>query len=310
LYEWNDLETALARLMRGLDLIPLWWGKADDMALAYTTLSRILIAQGNQVAAGETVEKAIQLIHASGVFSEARNAVETIQVKTWLAQGNWQAAARWASSIEKGIISGDPFRFENELAQITLSRVYIAQKKLEEAIRLLSRLEESAQSGGRTGRLIEILILKALALRRLGETAQALGTLEESLSLAEPEGYIRIFVDEGSPMEELLRIYSKRRGDSLKAYTDMLSDAFIIPARLQGDSAPPSIKSGILVEPLTGREAEVLQLLADGLSNHEIAERLVLSEGTVKTHAHNLYGKLGAQSRTLAIARAKELKLI
>jgi LuxR family maltose regulon positive regulatory protein len=131
-----------------------------------------------------------------------------------------------------------------------------------------------------------------------------------SLALAEQEGYIRIFVDEGNPMEELLQIYSRRVGDSQKAYVYNLLNAFKIPTGKTGILSASPTQPGFLIEPLTGREAEVLQLLAAGLSNQEIAEKLVLSVGTIKTHTHNLYGKLGVQSRTRALARAKGLNLI
>jgi LuxR family maltose regulon positive regulatory protein len=309
LCEWNDLEAALSHVTQGMAFIPLW-SKADDIALAYITLSRIRQAQGNTTAVEGAIEKGIQLIRTCGVFSEARDAVRTAQVKLWLAQEDTLAVNRWSASLEKGISSGDPIRFECELARITLARVYIAQKKPEEAIRLLACLEESAAANGRTGRLLEILVLKALALHRLGETAQALAVLAKSLALAEQEGYIRIFVDEGKPMDELLQIYSRRVENSLKTYVDNLLNAFKIPTGKTGDLSTSSVQPGLLIEPLTGREAEVLRLLAAGLSNQEIAEKLVLSVGTIKTHTHNLYGKLGVQSRTRAIARAKELNLI
>jgi LuxR family maltose regulon positive regulatory protein len=152
LCEWNDLEAALAHMTQGLDFI-LLWGKADDIALAYITLSRIRQAQGNTIAAVEAIEKGIQLIRTCGVFSEARDTVETAQVKLWLAQDDSLAVSRWSSSFEKSFSLGDPFRFECELARITLARVTIAQKKPDEAIGLLSCLEESAASSGRTGGL-------------------------------------------------------------------------------------------------------------------------------------------------------------
>jgi LuxR family maltose regulon positive regulatory protein len=203
LYELNDLEAALAHIKQGLEFIPLW-GNADDIALAYTTHARIQQAQLNTAGAVEAIEKGIHLIQTSGVFSEARDAVRTAQVKLWLAQGDLLSADRWAASQEERLISDRGFGFENELTRITLSRVYIAQKKPDESISLLTRLEESAESGGRTGRLIEILNLQALARQALGQPAQALEVLAKSLALAEPEGYARIFLDEGEPMQRLL----------------------------------------------------------------------------------------------------------
>ena len=203
LYELNDLEAALAHIRHGLEFIPLW-GNADDIALAYTIHARIQQAQGNLTGAVDAIEKGIHLIQTRGVFSVARDAVKTARVKLWLAQGDLLSAGRWAASQEERLISDGEFRFENELTRITLSRVYIALRKPDESFRLLARLEECAKSGGRSGRLIEILILKAQALQALGETARALAALEESLSQAEPEGYIRIFMHEGPPLQRLL----------------------------------------------------------------------------------------------------------
>jgi LuxR family maltose regulon positive regulatory protein len=209
LYERNDLETALARVEQGLDFISLW-GKADDIALAHTTRARIQQALGNTAAAMETIEQASRVIRTSGVFAEARDAVATAGIRLQLAQGDSRAADRWTGALEKGLNSGDPLRFENELAHITLARVYRARKKQDKAIALLSRLEAKAQSGARTGRRIEILILKALVKQELGDPAPALAALAKSLALAEPEGYVRVFVDAGKPMRTLLARWSAR----------------------------------------------------------------------------------------------------
>ncbi|MEJ2350299.1 MAG: hypothetical protein P8Y03_10980, partial [Anaerolineales bacterium] len=190
LCEWNDLEAALARLKRGLDYLP-WWGKTDDFCLAYSTLARIQLAMGNRSEAASAVEKAAQLIQTCGVFSEARSAVETAQVKLWRVQGDWPSIDRWAATLEERFVFHDPFRFEDELTHITRARVSLAQNKPDEAIGLLSRLEDSARSDGRQGRLIKIMMLRALALQRVGDTAQADIALTESLALAEPEGYVR-----------------------------------------------------------------------------------------------------------------------
>ena len=124
------------------------------------------------------------------------------------------------------MISDREFRFENELTRITLSRVYIAQKKPDETIRLLSRLEESAESGGRTGRLIEILLLEALAMQKIGDSEHALLALTECLTLAEPEGYMRVFLDEGEPLCKLLkRLGASKLSSQLKDYVNRLLEA-------------------------------------------------------------------------------------
>jgi LuxR family maltose regulon positive regulatory protein len=310
LYELNDLENALAHIKHGLELIPLW-GNADDIVLAHTTHARIQQAQGNKTGAVEAIEKGIHLIQTRGVFSVARDAVRTAQVKLWLAQGDLQSAGRWAASQEERLISDRGFRFENELTRITLSRVYIAQKKRDETIRLLTRLEESAESGERTGRLIEILILKALTLQILGETAQALVALGKSLSQAEPEGYIRIFMHEGPPMQTLLAQWLAHASSSpMRDYSIRLLSQF--EAELQTIKAIQEkiYPAESLVEPLSPRELEILNLIALGKTNQEIARQLVVSPGTVKAHTASIYRKLDVANRTEAVARARQLGIL
>jgi len=310
LCEWNDLEAALVRIKQGLDFLP-WWGKTDDIALAYNTLSRIHLAYGNWTEAVGAIEKAVQLIQTCSVFSEARSAIQTTQVKMWLVQGDWLAVDRWAATLENHFSSHDPFRFEDELTHITQARVFIAQKKLDEAIRLLSRLEENAQSDGRMGRLLEIMILKALAMQRMGNTAQADIALTKCLTLAEPEGYLRIFLDEGQPMQMLLAKGLAHAGAGpLREYAiHLLSqfDAEQQPITAAQEKASPA---GNLVEPLSQRELDVLRLVAQGLSNHEISERLFLALDTVKGHNRSIFDKLQVQRRTEAVARARELGLL
>jgi LuxR family transcriptional regulator, maltose regulon positive regulatory protein len=318
LCEWNDVEAALIRVKRGLDYLP-WWGKTDDLCLSYVTLWRILLAQGNWTEAAGAIEKATQLIQTCGVFSEARNAVETIQVKLWLVRGDWAAINRWAATIEKRFSSHNPFHYEDELTHITQARVFIAQNKLDEAIRLLSCLEETARSGGRQGRLIEIMILKALTILRMGDTAEANIALAKSLSLAESEGYLRIFLDEGQPMQMLLAQWlSHANAGLLRDYAIHLLSQF--DAEMPGISAAqkkisptgdPAANSGqALVEPLSQRELEVLHLIAVGSTNQEIARQLIVSPGTVKAHTSSIYRKLDVANRTEAVARARQLGIL
>jgi LuxR family maltose regulon positive regulatory protein len=295
------------------------WGKADDLALAYITLARIQLAQGDRTGAVGTIGKAVQLVQTCGVFTEARSAVETAQVKMWLAQGDGPAVDRWSAALKKRFSSPDPFRFEDELTHITQARVFIAQRNLAEAVGLLSRLEETSRSGGRQGRLIEILILKALALHAVGDTAQADMALAESLALAEPEGYLRIFLEEGEAMrvqigELRMKMRKPNRGFFPEqnarciAYIERILAEFSIinPATpvVSGD------RSSALVEPLTPREQDVLRLVAQGCSNRQVADTLVLAEGTVKYYVHVILEKLGVQTRTQAIARARDHNLI
>ncbi len=310
LCEWNDLDAALAHVKQGLALLPLW-GKVDDLALAYITLARIQMAQGNRSDAVEAVEEAVQVIQTSGVFSEARNAVEVAQVKLWLAQGDLQAATRWFASREDRSGSDDRFRFENELTHIAQARVLIAQNRPNEAIGLLSHLEKTARSAGRMGRVIEILFLEALAMQENGDSEHAIPALTECLTLAEPEGYGRIFLDEGQPMQMLLAQWLAHAGAGpLRDYAIRLLSHFDAEPHMV--TAPEKTASPIddLVEPLSQRELEVLHLIALGRTNKEIARQLVVAPGTVKAHTSHIYRKLDVANRTEAVARARQLGIL
>ena len=310
LCEWNDLDAALVHMKQGLTLMP-WWDKADDWALAYITLGRIHLAQANRRDAAEALEKAIQAIQTRGVFSEARRAVEMAQVRLWLAQGDVRAADRWAASKEERLGPGDRFRFENELSHITRARVWIAQNKPDEATALLSHLEEAVRSAGRMGRVIEILLLQALAMHETGDSEHAMLALTKCLTLAEPEGYVRIFLDEGQPVRLLLAQWLAHAGSgplreyALRLLSHFDAEAHVVPAPHEATSA-----AGDLIEPLSQRELEVLHLLALGRSNQEIARELIVALGTVKAHLHNIYGKLGVARRTEAVARARQLGIL
>jgi LuxR family maltose regulon positive regulatory protein len=308
LCEWNDVEQAFVRLKKGLDYLP-WWGKADDFCLAYITLARIQRARGNRTDAVGAVEKAAQLFQTCGVFSEAHSAVEAAQVKLWLLQGDWPAVDRWADTVDKHLGSHESFRFEDELTQITQTRVFVAQNKLDEAVSLLSSLEKNARAGGRQGRLVEILLLKALAMQILGESAQASAILEKSLGLAKPEGFIRVFLDEGKPMQVLLTQWLAHTGAGpLRSYGLHLLSQF--KAEIQATAAQgKDCRTGDLVEPLTHRELEVLQLICAGDSNQTIADKLVITVSAVKKHTGNILGKLGVTSRAQAMVKARELGL-
>jgi LuxR family maltose regulon positive regulatory protein len=309
-YEWNDLAAALILVKQGLGLLPQW-GKADDMCLAYTTLARILFAQGNQAGAAEAVEKAANLVHSGGVFCEARSAVEAAQVRTWLAQGDWLAVDRWLSALDRRFVSPGEYRFEDELAHITQARVWMAQRRHVDALRLLSRLEETARLAGRAGKLLEILVLQALAFQAAGDPRQAHTALAKGLALGEPEGFRRIFLDEGQPMQTLLKNgLAVANLGPLRDYAAHLLAQF--------DSGPLAVEQvhkkashpGELVEPLSPRELEVLELLSMGHTNQEIARQLVVSPGTVKAHTASIYRKLDVANRTEAASRARELRIL
>jgi LuxR family maltose regulon positive regulatory protein len=180
----------------------------------------------------------------------------------------------------------------------------------------LARLLEVADAAGWMGKVIEILVLRALAHQGRGDTGEALLALERALSIAELEGHVRTFVDEGAPMAELLS-QALGRGIApgyarklLDVYGEMTKDG---EERTALQATPLSVvrrPSPALVEPLSERELEVLRLISEGLSNPEIAQRLFLALNTVKVHTRNIYGKLDVHSRTQAVARARELDLL
>jgi LuxR family maltose regulon positive regulatory protein len=164
---------------------------------------------------------------------------------------------------------------------------------------LLAQLLQAARAAGRMGSAIKILALQALAFQAQGDHGQALSALKQVLALAEPEGYMRTFVDEGPPMAKLLR-HALSQGIA-PSYVARLLAAF-------GETTEPTAQP--LVEPLSERELEVLRLVAAGLSNREIAQELVIAVSTVKSHTNHIYGKLGVKNRTQAAAWAKELNLL
>jgi LuxR family maltose regulon positive regulatory protein len=310
LCEWNDTEAALSLVKQGMDLLP-YWGKADDLCLAYSTLSRIHRALGNLAEAASAIEKAAQIVQTCGLFSEARSAVEMGQVRTWMVQGDWPAIHRWLASVEKREVSHGALRYEDESTHILRARVLIAQDKLEEAVRWLSKLEESAQSAGREGRLIEMMNLHALSLERMGQSAQADVVLAKSLSLAQAGGFVRVFLDEGQPMHALLARWLAHAGAGpLRDYAlHLLSHFEAEPHQLAPAQERASFACS-LVEPLSQRELEVLHLMAMGRTNQEIARQIIVAPGTVKAHTASIYRKLDVANRTEAVARARQLGIL
>jgi len=232
-----------------------------------------------------------------------------------LAQDRVDEAARWVE--ERALTEDDEISYPRERDYLVLARVLLAQSEVDRALRLLERLEPPAESQGRRGSVIEIRALRALALQSAGNHHGALTALAESLSLARPEGYIRVFADEGSPMAALLQsfIRARRRGRGAavsRAERDHLNrvlHAFRSPVAHQERPEAAPMTTG-LIEPLTPRELEVLEFIAAGWRNRQIADELVVTLDTVKRHVSHIFEKLGTANRTEAVARARELRLI
>jgi LuxR family maltose regulon positive regulatory protein len=275
-------------------------------------LAQIHQAHGEGEAARTLLAQAAQVAHQSRVAWLSSRAAAR-QARVWLTQGNRAAASRWAEQC--GLRVGDAIGYQRVGEYTTLARVRIAERRLDDALRLLAWLRELTERAGLDGMTIEILALQALTHAAHGDTGHALAALERALALAAPEGYIRVFVDEGAPMAALLR--EAQACGMVPDYTARLLAAFPEGLEAEGlrlaDGVPASSLQPLastLVEPLSARELEVLQLIAGGRSNQAIAAQLVIAVGTVKRHITNIYGKLGVHSRTQAVARARAVHLL
>jgi len=306
LREQNHLEAAKQYLTIGLELEPILHVPGGNLGIGNLILARILQAQGDLAGANEAIQQAIETGKDLSPVNLWRTAV---QARLWLAQGKQAKARQWAESC--GLPLDDSFDYGNYPGEYaTLVRVWLAQERFSEAVELLQRMQSAADGAGRQGRLVEIFMLQALALHRQSKAEQALTPLIRSLTLAEPGGYVRTFVDEGAPAAQLLQtVKSRGIAPSTQSYVDALLAAF--PPETELSAAPTlSAASQPLIEPLSERELEVLGLVAAGLSNQEIADKLIIAEGTVKKHLHNVFGKLSVRSRTQAVMVATELHLL
>jgi LuxR family maltose regulon positive regulatory protein len=316
-YEWNDLESAARYLEESIKLSEQW---SEAAALdAYVPLTHVRQAQGDIDGVCHAIQQAQQMALKTDALEADDLFVALVQARLWVTQGNLGAAMRWAKErglerrrdspkleeSDDGLASHATFSSRvRKYEHLVLARLLTAQGQPEEALALLEPLLPKMEQRGRTDLLIEIQTLRALACQAKGDIEQAMGALERALFLAEPGGYVRIFVDEGPPMAQLL--YQATARGIAPAYTGRLLAAFPV-----SEAKPPSpALPAELIEPLTERELEVLQLIAEGLSNKEIARQLVLSLPTVKWHTSNIYGKLSVKNRTQAVAKARALGIL
>jgi LuxR family maltose regulon positive regulatory protein len=239
--------------------------------------------------------------------------IAALKARVWLKQGRLAEALGWAH--EQGLSVDDDMRYTREFEHITLARVLITAGKsdreagsLDEAARLLGRLLQAAETGGRLGSAIQILLLQALVYQAQDMLPHARAAMERALALAEPEGYVRLFVDEGEAMRSLIEKLSRDQDHPLGGYADKLLDAFvqIVPV----PQSKVNNQKSAMVEPLSERELDVLKLLRSELSGPEIAQQLIVSLNTLRTHTKNIFNKLGVNNRRAAVRRAEELDLL
>jgi len=314
--EWNNLEKADEYLSDSIELARQW----NELASfdAYYPLMRLRLAQGDVAAAREAIETAWKIANRSDLSQLDDILAELQRAYYFVLQGNIAEVMRWAK--QHGLAPGEaprhhPARNEREdyvdthlrkYEQLVLARAFILERRTGEALQLLDTLLDQARQLDRTDLLIEIQILRALAFQHAGDDDQASDVFAEALTLAEPGGYVRIFLDEGEPVTRLLHQAALRA--LTPAYVAKLLAASGEPANMERRVKPPHTYA--LIEPLSEREQEVLRLLSRGLSNPEIARELYIAVSTVRTHCKNIYGKLGVCRRWDAVLRAQELGVI
>jgi LuxR family maltose regulon positive regulatory protein len=311
LYERNELTAALDHATRGVTLCRQLTF-TQSIATGLALVARIRHAHGDAAGALEAMAEAGQAGLSPQVIT-LFNPVPAQRARLLLAHGDVGAAAQW--TIAAGLGPDDEPEYPREPAYLVLARVLLAQHDPGAALTLLQRLLGDAASQGRTGSIIEIGALRALALAACGDHVRALGALTEALTLARRHGYVRIFADEGAPMRDLLT-QLPAAGPGRQHAAGRIGRGYLsalVRACGQADATPPRRAAAAppgLAEPLTGRELEVLRLLAAGRSNQRIALDLVVALDTVKKHVTHVLGKLGAANRTEAVARARQLGLL
>ncbi|MCC6178856.1 MAG: helix-turn-helix transcriptional regulator [Chloroflexi bacterium] len=312
----GDLEGALRHAAIGLDLSRRIVS-TEPVSAGLATLAWAQYASGDRASARTTADEAARVVPSAQVVS-LFNPGPAERARLLLALGETDEIDRWVA--ERGLRETDPPSYPHEREQLVLARLRLAHGEAERALPLLSRLHAAAVTQGRTGSTIEVRALQALAFDVAARPDCALDALHDALTLAAPEAYVAAFVDEGAPMADLLRrfVASSQRGYRPSVTEEVVGYAtglLALASRSRNghdgaDSVARIASAMVLIEPLTEREAEVLLLLAEGRSNREIAARLVVTLDTVKKHLTHIFGKLDAASRTQAVARARELRLL
>jgi LuxR family transcriptional regulator, maltose regulon positive regulatory protein len=302
--ERDDLPAAIQHLLRSQELGE-HNGLPQNQYRWRVAMARVRQAEGDLAGALELLNDAERL-YMGDMFPNVRP-VPALKARVWIAQGRLGEALGWAR--EQGLSADDDLSYLCEFEHITLARMLLArhqderaERSLHQATRLLERLVVAAEAGERTGRVIEILVLRALAHQRLGDIPAALAYLERAVTLAEPEGYVRVFVDEGPPMASLLTALAKQ-GTAGNYIRRLLAAAV-------GETGHDSPVKQALIEPLSERELDVLRLLGTELDGPDIARELIVSLNTVRTHTKHIYAKLAVTNRRAAVRRARELGLL
>jgi LuxR family transcriptional regulator, maltose regulon positive regulatory protein len=302
-YEWNRLEDTAEYVHNCIELSQRW-GSIEFQATGYVIMARLQHVQSNPAKAQEAMRAAEQLLSDYSLSPWRSIWIKSALARLWIAQGNLERAS---DLVLKSGTAVDDIPHDSEISYLqepmylTLMRLHLARGNYDAALALSERLRQNFEVTNRVGQALEMLVLQALAFHGKKDIDQALAVLEKAISLARPEGYCRVFLDEGEPMAKLL--FQAKTHRICSGYSAELLSAM---GAVSGTELPPAQH---LIEPLTLRELEVLKLIEAGNSNQEIADKLVISIPTVKRHISNIYAKLGAESRTQAVSFGRELRL-
>ena len=299
LYELNELDEAHRYAKKGVELLEQGHD-VSHLGHRYTCLVKILCSKEDLAGAEDIVTKMDELSRTSVIPPWVLNEIKAVKARVLMMKGNTDALVKWVEECRLKL--DDTCTWENDAKQIMFARILIAHSRFDEALDLLDRLIAVNEKAGRVLYQIETLLLKALALKKLNRVTESMDAVKKALSLAEPGGYTRVFVDEGPPMAELLENMLDAREDVPRAFVKELLPDFKLRQIVKNHDGLP--------ETLSEREREVLRFIAAGLPNKKITEQLFISMSTVKTHLRNIYGKLDVHSRTEAVARAKDLGIL
>jgi LuxR family transcriptional regulator, maltose regulon positive regulatory protein len=311
LAEMNDMDQALILVKKGLGLR----AHNGDVAMdcwCHLCQIRVMYSRGDLDGIEESIQSMAQNGRESSFPPWYTAHLLAWQTRIWLAQDNIEVATHWAQKRELvtdgGLKLPRDLDYSSLFEYVAFSRVLLAQGQVDDVSGLLPVLLDAAEIKGQTSRAIEVVLLQALAFQAKGEIDKAIILLEKAISIAKPKGFFRIFVDEGPQMARLLLEALTR--DISRDYVRKLLAAFPSEAPKQTPALKQQDADSEWVEPLSDREIEVLQLIGEGLSNKEIANRLFLAQSTVKVHTRNIYNKLGIHNRINAVTKAKALGIL
>jgi len=311
--EQNHLDLALNHATRAIAYTQ-WWPSHIIIAMAYASLAQILLARDDLNGSILAIQKADQEGKNRLMTPFVHSIVKITWARIWLVQGDWVMLDQWANDLMRTLSSksdkSNSIDEYLEMQLIQLVRVWIEKTKKDknterngDCLQLLERLINNSQEAGRFNSLVEILILKGSIQFSCGEIVQSFNCLEKCFFWAESGGYVRIFLNTGEPARNLIAAYLKELKPAYKSYALKILKEF-------GGYSYTQSPASENPDQITSREKDILHLLAEGYSNQQIADKLVLAEGTIKFHVHNILQKLQVNSRTQAIARAKDLEII